>query len=195
MSNLLIRNLHGYEIGKIGTTYVDVDKARDFETDSGIVTRFAQLPFVNITELHSTPDVGFISSETVAYKKVRLVDTEHSTRGTELTNNDGTVHDIGRAKTRGIEYSSGTASGVFMSTSTLTTNTYKQYLFDVEMFAHLNVRGPASGALTTGETLTGGTSGVTAKVIGVDATDGTDPNTLYVKYENSGTNNTETKLN
>ena len=27
-----------------------------------------------------------------------------------------------------------------------------------------------------------------------DATDGTDPNTLYVKYENSGTNNTETKF-
>ena len=42
--------------------------------------------------------------------------------------------------------------------------------------------------------LTGATSGVTAKVIGVDATDGTDPNTLYVKYENSGTNNTEVKF-
>ena len=154
----------GYEIAKHGTTFIDVNKARDFETDGGIVTRFGQLPFVNITQLHSTPDVGFISDETVAYKKVRLVDTEHSTRGTELTNNDGTVHDIGRAKTRGIEYSSGTASGVFMSTSTLTTNTYKQYLFDVEMFAHLNVRGPASGALTTGETLTGGTSGATAIV-------------------------------
>ena len=42
--------------------------------------------------------------------------------------------------------------------------------------------------------LTGGTSGVTAKVIGVDSTDGTDPNTLYVKYENSGTNNSEVKF-
>ena len=154
----------GYEIIKHGTTFVDVDKARDFETDSGIVTRFAQLPFVNITKLHATPDVGFISDETVAYKKVRLVDSLHSTRGTELTNNDGTVHDIGRAKTRGIEHSSGTASGVFMSTSSLTTTTYKQYLFDIVMFAHLNVRGPASGALTTGETLTGGTSGATAVV-------------------------------
>jgi hypothetical protein len=154
----------GYEIIKHGTTFVDVDKARDFETDSGIVTRFAQLPFVNITKLHATPDVGFISDETVAYKKVRLVDSLHSTRGTELTNNDGTIHDIGRAKTRGIEHSSGTASGVFMSTSSLTTTTYKQYLFDIVMFAHLNVRGPASGALTTGETLTGGTSGATAVV-------------------------------
>ena len=42
--------------------------------------------------------------------------------------------------------------------------------------------------------LTGTTSGVVAKVINVSATDGTDPNTLFVKYENSGTNNTETKF-
>ena len=37
--------------------------------------------------------------------------------------------------------------------------------------------------------LTGGTSGVTAKVIGVDAADGTDPNTLYVKYNKTGGTN------
>ena len=53
------------------------------------------------------PDVGFVSGETEAYKAVRLVDQKHSTRGTVLVNNDGTVHDIGRAKTRGIEHSSG----------------------------------------------------------------------------------------
>ena len=51
-----------------------------------------------------------------------------------------------------------------MSTSSLTTNTYKHYLFDTVMFAHLNVLGAASGALTTGETLTGGTSGATGIV-------------------------------
>ena len=154
----------GYEIRKIGTTFIDVDKARDFESTSGEITRFAQLPFVNITQLHGTPDVGFVSGETEVYKKVRLVDQEHSTRGTELTNNDGTVHDIGRAKTRGIEHNSGAASGVFMSTANQTTTTYKHYLFDIVMFAHLNVRGPASGALTTGETLTGGSSGATGVV-------------------------------
>ena len=46
---------------KIGTQFVDLGKARDFQTDSGIITRFAQLPFVNITNLHGTPDVGFVS--------------------------------------------------------------------------------------------------------------------------------------
>ena len=40
-----------------------------------------------------------------------------------------------------------------------------------------------------GTTLTGGTSGVTAKVINVVATDGTDTDTLFVKYFN--TNSTD----
>ena len=42
--------------------------------------------------------------------------------------------------------------------------------------------------------LTGQTSGVVAKVINQVATDGTDPNTLFVQYETSGTNNTSTKF-
>ena len=58
----------------------------------------------------------------------------------------------------------GTASGVFLSTAALTTNTYKHYLFDTVMFAHINVKGAASDSLTTGETLTGGTSGATGIV-------------------------------
>ena len=41
----------------------------------------------------------------------------------------------------------------------------------------------------TGTIITGGTSGVTADVESVVATDGTDPDTLFVKYTNSGTDN------
>ena len=40
-----------------------------------------------------------------------------------------------------------------------------------------------------GNTLTGGTSGVVADVVNFVATDGTDPDTLFVKYKNSGTDN------
>ena len=50
-----------------------------------------------------------------------------------------------------------------MSTESLSTNTYKHYLFDIVMFGHLNVRGFLQ-VLTTGETLTGGTSGATGVV-------------------------------
>ena len=45
-----------------------------------------------------------------------------------------------------------------------------------------------------GTTLTGATSGVTAKVINVTATDGTDPDTLFVKYTKTGTDNTATQF-
>jgi hypothetical protein len=42
--------------------------------------------------------------------------------------------------------------------------------------------------------LTGVTSGVVANCIGVAATDGTDPDTLFVKYETSGTDNAQLLL-
>ena len=42
--------------------------------------------------------------------------------------------------------------------------------------------------------LTGGTSGLVADVIAVVATDGTDPDTLFVKYRNSGTDNVTIKF-
>ncbi len=151
----------GYEIEKHGTTFVDLDKAREFETQSGSTTRFEQLPFVNTTQLSNLPDVGFVSGETEVYKTLRLVDTEHSSRGTVLTSAGGTNFDIGRAKTRAIEFNSGTASTVFLSSSALTDNTFKHYLFDIEMFAHINTVGAASGSFTNGEIVTGGTSGAT----------------------------------
>ena len=151
----------GYEIEKHGTTFIDLDKAREFETQSGSITRFEQLPFVNITELSNLPDVGFVSGETEVYKTLRLVDEEHSSRGTVLTSAGGTNFDIGRAKSRAIEFNSGTASTVFLSSSALTDNTFKHYLFDIEMFAHINTVGAASGSFTNGEIITGGTSGAT----------------------------------
>ena len=43
---------------------------------------------------------------------------------------------------------------------------------------------------TTGTIITGGTSGVVAEVVNTEALSGSDPNTLYVKYNKTGTNNT-----
>ena len=45
-------------------------------------------------------------------------------------------------------------------------------------------------SLYNDNTITGSVSGVVADVVGFVATDGTDPDTLFVKYRNSGTNNT-----
>ena len=49
-------------------------------------------------------------------------------------------------------------------------------------------------SLYADNTLTGGTSGLVADVIAVVATDGTDPDTLFVKYRNSGTDNVTIKF-
>ena len=130
----------GYEIAKHGTTYIDSNKARTFDTASGSITRFDIGSYVNITSLYNTPDVGFVSGETAAYKTLKLQDTVH-TRGTAHTDATGTVFQIGRALSKAIEYNAGTASTVFLSTSGVTTNTFKHYLFDVEMFAHINCVG------------------------------------------------------
>ena len=160
----------GYEIAKIGTTYVDVDKARDFDTSYGITSRFNVGSFINVKNVHGSPDIGFVSGEVENYKALRLVDTAHTTRGTVFGTSLAYVYDIGRAKTRAFEYSSGTAASTdsgtttALSDSTTTDTIFKHYLFDIEMFAHVNVKGAMSGALTTGDTLTGGTSGATGTI-------------------------------
>ena len=154
----------GYEIGKIGTTHVDVDKARDFDTDSGSVTRFNIGSFVNVQDVHGTPDIGFVSGESEAFKTVRLVDEAHGTRGTVFGTALAFVYDIGRAKTRAFEHNTGSPSTNFLSSSSVTDTVFKHYLFDIEMFSHVNISGKMSGALTAGDTLTGGTSGATGIV-------------------------------
>ena len=162
--------VHGYEIQKIGTTYIDVDKARDFETDTGSTTRFNVGSFVNVENVFGTPDINFVSGEIENYKTLRLVDEKHATRGTVFGTSLAHVFDIGRAKTRAFEHNSGNAASTDSGTTTMLSNSvttdvkFKHFLFDIEMFAHLNVNGIMSGALTTGDKLTGGTSGATGIV-------------------------------
>ena len=119
----------GYEITKIGTTYVDVDKARSYDTASGTITRFNIGSYVNVDNVYNTPDIGFVSGETEAYKSVRLIDTAHGTRGTVYSTAVQQAYDIGRAKSRSFEYSAGTASTNQLSGSTVTDTTFKHYIF------------------------------------------------------------------
>ena len=117
-----------------------------------------------------SPDIGFVSGEVENYKALRLVDEPHTTRGTVFGTALAYVYDIGRAKTRAFEYSSGNAATADSGTTTALSNAattgtiFKHFVFDVEMFAHVNVSGAMSGALTTGDTLTGGTSGATGTI-------------------------------
>jgi len=122
----------GYEIAKIGTTYVDVDKAREFDVASGTVSRFNIGSFVNVKDVFGTPDIGFVSGESEAFKSVRLVDEEHGTRGTVFGTALAHVFDIGRAKSRAFEHNSGSPTTNFLSSITVTDTTFKHYLFDID---------------------------------------------------------------
>ena len=152
----------GYEIETVGTTFVDIDKARDFDTQNNFTTKFDVGNYVNVTNIYGAPDVGFVSGSTEAFKRINLYNTFTSARGTENTGAGANITSIGRAKTRGFQYVTGSAASNQFANSTLTSAIYRHYLFDINMFTHLNVT--SNTAFTTGEKLTGGTSGATATV-------------------------------
>ena len=149
----------GFEVEKLATQYVDVDKARDFDTEQNFNTRFDIGNFVNVTNTYGTPDIGFVSGEIEAFKRVNLYHTATASRGTENTGTGSSINTIGRAKSKGYEYNSGTATGNLFATSSLTSAVYKHFLFDINMFTHLNIL--TAQAFTDGELITGGTSGAT----------------------------------
>ena len=102
---------------------------------------------------------GSNAADVSAYRTVSLMNELTSTPGAKSTVSDS---EIGRAKIRGFEHTAGVAtSKIFAQTSV-----FKAYLFDVEMFTTIEVDGTISNAsgFTTGEKITGGTSGATGVV-------------------------------
>ena len=158
----------GYEIETIGTTFVDIEKARDFDTQNNNKTRFDIENFVNVTNVFGSPDIGFVSGDVEAFKNVNLFDTATVTRGTQQSTTGVTIPQIGRAKSRGFELNSGTASSNIFASSSLTSAVYKHFIFDIEMFTHLNIR--TSQVFTNGEKITGGTSGAYGYVQSISST-------------------------
>src|SRR5210317_2071689 len=152
----------GYEIEKLATTYVEVDKARDFDTQNAFQTRFDVGNFVNVTNIYGQPDTTFVSGETEAFKRINFYNKATSSRGTENNGTESSINTIGRAKSRGFEYVSGTASANIFASSGLTSAIYRHYMFDINMFTHLNIT--TNQGFTTGEQVTGGTSGATGTV-------------------------------
>src|SRR6056300_1483770 len=168
--------VRGYEIETIGTTFVDVNKARDFNTQNAFATRFDVGNFVNVTNVYGTPDVGAVSGETNAFGKVDLYDTATSSRGTGNLGTDSGINAIGRAKSKGFEFKSGSATANIYSSSSLTSAVYKHYLFDINMFTHLNIL--TAQSFTTGEKITGSTSGATATVESLSKTESQTVNAI-----------------
>jgi hypothetical protein len=166
----------GYELENIGTTYVDIDKAREFNTENNFNTRFDLGNYVNVTNVYNSPDIGFVSGDVEAFKAVNLYKTATSSRGTEQSTSGVNVPQIGRAKSRGFEYVTGTATGNTFASGSLTSAIYRHYVFDINMFTHINIT--TNQTFTTGEVITGGTSGATATVQSLTATENQTVNAI-----------------
>ena len=156
--------VNGYESERLGTTFVDVNKARDFDTANNNKTRFTLDNYFNVSNVYNTPDIGFVSGAVEAFKTVNFFDTATAVRGTQQSTVGTTVPQIGRAKSRGFEYVTGSeTSDIFAQ-----TGVWRHYLFDIEMFTHLNVLEATS--FSTGEIVSGSSSGATGVVQSISAT-------------------------
>ena len=158
----------GYEIQKLATTYVQIDKARDYDTTNNIKTNFNLQNYVNVKNVYGSPDVGYVSGDVTAFQDVDLFDTATGSRGTAQSTSGAIVPQIGRAKSKGFEFYNGTASSYTLASSSLTSSVFKHYLFDIEMFTHLNITTATS--FTTGEKITGGISGAYGYVQSISST-------------------------
>ena len=147
--------VQGYEIDNIATSFVAIDKARDFDTENNYKTRYDIKNFVNVNNVYGQPDITFVTGDVEAFKTLTLFDTKTDSRGTLQSSTGTTVPEIGRAKTRGFEYVSGTETNdIYASDS---TTIFRHYLFDIEMFTRISI--PTSVSFTTGEKLTGASNG------------------------------------
>jgi hypothetical protein len=147
----------GYEIETIGPSYLNIPKSRNFTTANNSSTNFTVGNYINVKNVYGSPDISFLSSVSEAFKRINLYNTPTAVKGTQQSTNGVVVPQIGIAKSRGFELNSGTsASGVFANSS-LSSAIYKHYLFDIEMFTHLNIR--TAQVFTDGEKIVGSTSG------------------------------------
>ena len=104
--------VRGYEIEKISTEYISIDRARDTETQNNLPTITEYGSFTKINNLYGLPDVD-------AFSTVSLRDTVIATGGVEAGS------EIGTAKCRAVEYATGTVGTAGAE--------YKLYIFDVVM--------------------------------------------------------------
>ena len=147
----------GYEIEKPVITFKDIAKAREFESINGGTVNNELGNFVKVTNLYNQPNITSISGETVPYKELQLHDDVITTRGRA----SGTQ--IGVARSRSIEYRSGTAGN--------TDAIYNLYLFDIRPFTYLTLNDNPSPTLTSnhaegGVQVKGVNSGATGYVFG-----------------------------
>lgn len=104
--------VRGYEVEKISTEYIDIDRSRDTETQNNLPTITEYGSFTKINNVYGLPNVDSFTS-------VSLRDTVVATGGVVPGS------EIGTAKCRAVEYNTGTIGTAGAE--------YKLFIFDVVM--------------------------------------------------------------
>ena len=144
--------VNGYEIDKMSSSFVNIDKARTTKAVNNDNVPFNLGNYAKVDNVYSQPDVSLVTTALDPFKIVSIYDKQTtSTRG----NASGTR--IGEARSRSFGYGSGGAVGA-------TNATYHNYLFDISMFTKVALTANAT-TLTSTAVITGVSSGATGVLV------------------------------
>jgi hypothetical protein len=104
--------VRGYEIETLATTYVPVNKSREFESDNNVAIPFNLGNYLEVDNLYGVPNVNI-------FPIVSLRDAPNTSGGSASGN------EIGTANVRVVEHFSGTGGS--------STATYRFFLFNIQM--------------------------------------------------------------
>jgi len=111
----------GYDIEKLNTTFIDVDKPRDTKTNTASSFAFDGVNFVKINNVHGSPVVGFGTTAVVSLRSERIGATASAAAGIEIGN--AKVYDY---KLEAAAYTNDTSK-------------YEVFLYDVATFTDLTI--------------------------------------------------------
>ena len=144
--------VNGYEIDKMSSSFVNIDKARTTKAINNDNVPFNLGQYAKVDNVYSQPDVSLVTTALDPFKIVSIYDKQTTaTRG----NASGTR--IGEARSRSFGYGSGGAVGA-------TNATYHHYLFDISMFTKIALTANAT-TLTATAVITGAASGATGVLV------------------------------
>jgi hypothetical protein len=113
--------VRGFDIEKLNTSYIDVEKPRDTKTISGASFAFDGVNFVKINNVYGSPVVGFGTTAVVSLRSERIGSTASAAGGIEIGN--AKVYDY---KLEASAYSNDTSK-------------YEVYLYDLQTFSEITV--------------------------------------------------------
>ena len=113
--------VRGYDIEKLNTSYIDVEKPRDTKTISASSFAFNGLGYLKINNVYGSPFVGFGTTAVVSLRNQRIGATASDAAGIEVGN--AKVYDY---KLEAAAYSDDTSK-------------YDLYLYDIQTFTEITV--------------------------------------------------------